>query len=232
MVLSGPNPVPPTSFPLRAAYQGLEVTQGRVWSWCKLVVAGANSEAEWTLSRQDWSHFHAGKTEYLEKLRPGGLVLLAANWEWEQQLCWREGWEASPKWSCQTGEMEGIWWRNKCKVWKSWRKTHLCKWQSRSWWGCSSLGRIWELSWKGKAELCWQHRQQGTRSLCPSAQHGTHLSSWKMGLEKGRDQLQSCKRGKALTEKDGWALIASPKRKIKICCELFDCISKKEEKGK
>lgn len=73
--------------------------------------------------------------------------------------------------------------------------------------GADGVAALWEgfgsCPGRGKQKLCWQHRQQGTRSLCPSAQHGTHLSSWKMGLEKGRDQLQSCKRGKALTERDG-----------------------------
>lgn len=33
-----------------------------------MVVAGTDSGLSETLSRQDWSHFHAGKREYLENI--------------------------------------------------------------------------------------------------------------------------------------------------------------------
>lgn len=46
---------------------------------------------------------------------------------------------------------------------------------------------------RGRQKLCWQHSQQGTRSLCPSAQHGTHLENGSGERQGAAAELQEWK---------------------------------------
>lgn len=77
---------------------------------------------------------------------------------------------------------------------------------------------------RGEGKRCvWlcgqQHNQRGTRNPCPPAQQGTDLSSRKAGFGKwswrkaGTSWRTS--RMENLADKDGGALIASPKRRKK-----------------